>query len=98
MNSDTTDTAIIITWNPAVSPNCGPVLRYTVNATSLVDSSVRRPERLNQTVAEFTNLINGTNYNISVAAVNRAGIGQSSTITVTGNIGMYYKTAFHVCV
>ena len=32
---------------------------------------------------EFSNLMNGISYNISVAAVNRAGTGLSSTITVT---------------
>ena len=99
LNSDTTDTAIIITWDPADSPNdCGSVLRYTVTATSLVDGSVRSPERLNQRVAEFSSLINGTNYAISVAAVNRAGTGPSSTIIVTGNTGMYRKITFSVCV
>ena len=69
LNSNTTKTTIIITWNPAVSPDCGPVLSYTVSATNLVDGSVRNPGRLSQRVAEFSNLINGTNYNISVPTI-----------------------------
>ena len=99
LNSNTTNTTIIITWNPAISPDCGPVLSYTVSATNLVDGSVRNPGRLSQRVAEFSNLIDGTNYNISVAAVNRAGTGPSSTIIVTGNaIGTYCKITFSICV
>ena len=99
LRSATTNTTIIITWDPADSPNdCGPVLRYTVTATSLDDDSISSPERLNIRVAEFSSLINGTFYNISVAAVNRAGTGPSSTIIVTGNTGIYRKITFSVWV
>ena len=91
MRSTATNMTIIITWDPAVSPDdCGPVLSHTVTATSLADDTVRSPNRLNQTGAKFSDLINGINYTISVAAFNRAGTGPSSTINVTGNaIGKY---------
>ena len=80
----TTDTTIIITWDPADSPgDCGPVLYYTVTATSLADASDRNTIVWGPR-AEFSDLINGTNYNISITAVNRAGSGLSSTIIVTG--------------
>ena len=90
MNINTTDTTIIITWDPADRPGgCGPVFYYTLTATSLDDGSVST-QRPSQTRAEFSNLLSGTNYTISVAAVNRAGSGPSSTITVISNgRGMY---------
>ena len=84
-NSATTNTTIIITWDPAISPGCGSVLYYNVIATSLADASDRNAIVTSQTIAGFSGLMNGTSYNISVAAVNRAGSGPSSTINVTGN-------------
>ena len=90
-NTATTNATITITWDPTVSPSdCGPVLYYTLTATSLADASDRIIIVTSQTVAVFSSLMNGTLYNISVAAVNRAGSGPSSTIIVTGNaIGKY---------
>ena len=81
----TTDTTIIITWDPADYPDdCGPVFYYTVTATSLADASDRNTIVWGPRV-ELSDLINGTEYNISVAAVNRAGSGPSSTIIFAGN-------------
>ena len=93
LNSNTTNTTIIITWDRAISPNdCGSVLSYDVIATSLADASDRSTKRPTRERAEFDDLIMGINYTISVAAVNRAGTGPSSTIIVTGNtIGTYCK-------
>lgn len=72
----------MITWDPAESPSdCGPVLYYIVTATSLVDVSVRNTIVWGPR-AELSNLINGISYNISIAAVNRAGSGPSSTIII----------------
>ena len=86
LKNTATNTTIIITWDPAASPDdCGPVFSHAVTATSLADGTVRTPKRLNQTGAEFSNLIKDINYTFSVAAVNRAGIGPLSTINVTGN-------------
>ena len=87
----TTDAAIIVMWDPANSPSdCGPIFYYDVTVRSLDDGIIRSTQRTSQTTAQFSNLLNGTDYNISVAAVNRAGSGPSSTINVTGNaIGTY---------
>ena len=85
-NIATTNTTITITWDPAISPSdCGPVLYYNVIAASLADASDRDTIVTSQTIAGLSGLRNGTSYNISVAAVNRAGSGPSSTIIVTGN-------------
>ena len=85
LNATTGNTTIIITWDPANSHrDCGPV-HYTVTAINLADVSDRNTIVVWGPRAEFSNLINSTNYNISVAAVNRAGSGLSSTIIVTGN-------------
>ena len=68
----------------------GPIFYYDVTVRSLDDGIIRSTQRTSQTTAQFSNLLNGTDYNISVAAVNRAGSGPSSTINVTGNaIGTY---------
>ena len=93
-NTATPNATIIVTWDPAVSPDdCGPVLYYNVIATSLADASYRITIVTSQTIAGFSGLRNGTSYNISVAAVNRAGSGPSSTIIVTGNaIGKQFIT------
>ena len=83
-NSPTPNATIIVSWDPAISTNdCGPVLYY-MTATSLADASYRITIVTNQTIAILSGLINDTLYNISVAAVNRAGSGPSSTIIVTG--------------
>ena len=80
----TTNTAVIITWNSTFdASDCGPVLYYTVTATSLTDDSDRNTIVVWGTRAELSDLINGINYIISVAAVNRAGTGPSSMINVT---------------
>ena len=85
-NCATTNTTITIIWDPAVSPSdCGPVLYYNVIATSLADASDRNTIVTSQTIAGLSGLRNDTSYNISVAAVNKAGSGLSSTIIVTDN-------------
>ena len=84
-----TNTTITVVWNPADSPYCGPVFYYIVTAISLADDGDRNTI-VWEPRAEFSDLINGTNYSISVAAVNRAGTGPSSMInvtTLTGNEG-----------
>ena len=82
----TTETGIIITWAPAVTPeDCGPVFYYIATATSLDDGSVWSIKRPSQTRAFFDNLMSGINYTISVVAVNRVGSGPPETIIVTGN-------------
>ena len=90
-SSITTDTTIIITWDPADSSvDCGPVLYYTVSIVNLCNAPDMSMIVTNQTIAEFSNLRNGNLYHVSVAAVNRAGSGPSLMIivtTLTGNEG-----------
>ena len=86
MRYTATNTEITITWNPTFDvSDCGSVLYYTVTVTSLADDSDRNTIVVWGPRAEFSDLINDINYNISVAAVNRAGSGPSSTIIVTSN-------------
>ena len=79
-NPSRTFSAITVTWDPADSPNCGPVLYYTVTIVNLVDAADMNTTITSQTRAEFSNLINGTSYHISVIAVNRAGSGPTTPI------------------
>ena len=73
---------ITIVWDPADSPYCGPV-SYIVTIVNSVNASDMNTTKTRGTRAEFFNLINGTSYNISVAAVNRIGSGPSITTTVS---------------
>ena len=82
-SSERTRNTITVVWGPADSPNCGSVLYYTVTIVNSVDDNDRNTTELSGTRTEFSNLINGTHYTISVAAINRAGTGQTSTINVT---------------
>ena len=75
-------TVITVMWN-AVSPSgCGPVL-YIVTAVSLMWPTNIITIATSNNVATISVLRNCTSYNISVAAVNRAGTGSSSMINVT---------------
>ena len=88
LRSIATDTTVIITWNPTFdASDCGPVLYYTLTATSLADDNDRNTIVVWGIRAELSDLINGISYTISVAAVNRAGTGPSSMITVTALSG-----------
>ena len=86
-----TTNSITIQWNPVDSPYCGPVLYYVVAiepSENISDMIINA----SKSSTEFLNLINGTLYNISVAAVNRAGTGPLSTTPVTTRTddeGMY---------
>ena len=88
----TTSTIITVTWGLGVTPSngCGLVLYYIVTIRNSVDVTDMNITETSQTRAELSNLINGTSYIISVAAVNRVGTGPSSMINVTilsGNEG-----------
>ena len=77
---------IAVEWDqPAERPsnNCGPIFYYNVTIVNLDDVSDVNSSKETVNSAEFSNLINGTSYNISVAAVNRVGTGPVSTITET---------------
>ena len=78
----TTD-RIIVVWDPTDSLNCGPALYYIVTIRNLAISCDTNSFDLNVPRAEFHDLINNVAYTISVAAVNRAGVGMETTINVT---------------
>ena len=84
-----TNTTIRVEWDPADFPSgCGPLLYYNVTIVNLIDASDMNSSEESVNRAEFSNLKSCTSYNISVAAVNRAGIGPISTTietTLTGN-------------
>ena len=82
-NESRTNATITIVWDPADSPNCGPVLNYNVTIVNSVNGTEMSTTTLNDTRLEIFNLMSGTAYNITVAAVNRAGTGLTSTVTVT---------------
>jgi len=69
-------------WDPADSPYCGPVLYYSVTIVNSDDVSDMNTTEISESTIKFSNLISGTTYNISVAAINRAGTGPTSTISV----------------
>ena len=56
------------------------MLYYIVTAVNSANTSNMVTLQRRQTTAEFSNLRIATSYNISVAAVNRVGIGASSVI------------------
>ena len=87
-----TANTITIVWDPADSPNCGPVLDYTVTIVNTVYSNDMNTTQSNKTRVEFSNLINDTSYNISVTVVNRAGTGPASStiVDVEGNLFIAY--------
>jgi len=78
----TTDT-IEIMWDPADSPNCGPVLYYNVTIRNVAISCDIRSFVFTVPSAKVSNLVMGIMYTISVVAVNRAGVGMETTISVT---------------
>ena len=78
-----TNTTITVEWDPANIPSgCGPVLYYNVTIVTLVNAIDVNSSEETVNRAEFSNLKNITSYNISVAAVNRVGVGPISTFPV----------------
>ena len=76
-----TNTTITAKWNPAISPSgCGPVFYYNV---TIMNATYATAIETSETIATFSNLKGGVQYNISVVAVNRAGTGPSHQISVT---------------
>ena len=79
-----TNTIITVEWDPADSPSgCGSVLYYNVTIVNLVDASDMNSSEETVNRVDFSNLKSDTSYSISVAAVNRVGIGPLSTVTET---------------
>jgi len=55
-------------WDPADSPNCGPVLYYNVIIVNSFDVNDMNITESSEIRTKVSNLTNGTTYNIIVAA------------------------------
>ena len=82
-NTERTRDTITIEWDATDSVDCGPVLYYVVVIRNLVISCDINYFNVTVPRADFHNLISSITYAISVAAVNRAGVGVETTINVT---------------
>ena len=83
-DSCTNETNITVTWDAATSPYCGRVLYYMVMISSDEHSNIVN-DIVNVTsplTATFSNLMNGTNYNITVTPYNRGGAGMTTTESI----------------
>ena len=74
-----TNTSITIEWDLAEVLYCGPISSYIL---TIMNSTFMNTTRSTLSRFKFTGLMSNTSYNISVAAVNRAGTGLESNITV----------------
>ena len=81
--TQTATDAIMAMWDPPDTLSCAPILYYTVTITNLAISCDINITNLTASRVEFSNLIKDVAYTISVTAVNRAGDGMETTITVT---------------
>jgi len=84
--ADGDNTSLVVTWDAAISPFCGDVLLYLVTlssqeASNVISNSVTLTD-LSKLIATFHNLRNAT-YNLTVAAINRAGSGMISMRMLT---------------
>ena len=82
-NTERTTDTITIEWDAIDSVDCGPVLYYVVVIRNLAISCDINSFNITISRADFHNLINDVPYAVSVAAVNRAGVGVGTTINVT---------------
>ena len=81
LTTNVKENSIAVTWESAESRYCGNVLYYVCNLfhnNTVTESN--HTIYLNHT---FENLSAGTTYNISVAAVNRVGMGEAALVNVT---------------
>ena len=71
-------TNAIVSWDPSTSDSvCGPV---SYNVTILSSDGVLVVMIINDTSYNFTALTPGTNYTVTVAGNNMAGVGESNMI------------------
>ena len=78
LTTNVTTNSIVVTWESAESRYCGNVLYYICNL--LHNNKSIHTIYLNHT---FKQLNPGATYNISVAAVNRAGMGNAAFVNTT---------------
>ena len=80
MNTTYSEDTITVTWDAATSPYCGGVLYYIVMISSDEHSNIMN-DIVNVTSlnATFPNLMNDTNYDITVTPYNRVVAGMTTT-------------------
>ena len=71
-------TYTVVSWIPSSEPLCGPV---SYNVTISPSDGVMTIRTTN-TYYNFNGLIPGTSYTVTVAGINKAGTGESSTVTL----------------
>ena len=74
-----TNTSITVMWSPEENSMCGPAMCYSV---TIMNSSYMYATKTCETTFKFVDLMSDS-YNITVRAINRAGIGPASDITLT---------------
>ena len=80
-------TYISVSWSPVESPYCGGVLYYVC---SLIHQNTTIKITTNRYFCEFNELNASTTYYISIAAVNRAVIGEATFIYATTDCKLFY--------
>ena len=95
--ADGNNASLIVTWDPAVNPSCGGVLVYLVTLSSShqgccnVKDNIIVVTDLSNLSATFSNL-RSIPYNLTVAAVSRTGVGETSMFMITITRGINEST------
>ena len=84
-------TYISVSWSPVESPYCGGVLYYVC---SLIHHNTTIKITTNRYFCKFNELNPSTPYYISIAAVNRAVIGEATFIYATTDCKLFYTYHF----
>ena len=87
INTTNSEDTITVTWEAANSSYCGGVLYYIVMISSDEHSNNIMNATMNVTdlsllTATFTDLMNDTNYNITITPYNRVIAGMSTTVSI----------------
>ena len=85
-NTTNSEDTITVTWNNASSPYCGEILYYMVMISSdehcNIMNAIMNVTDLSLLTATFSNLMNDTNYNITITPYNRVIAGMSTTVSI----------------
>ena len=92
MNTTNSEDTITVTWDAASSPYCGGVLYYVVMISSDEHSNIMN-DIVNVTdssllTATFSNLINDTNYDVTVTPYNRVVAGITTTVNIRTSLAV----------
>ena len=86
MNTTNSEDTITVTWDAANSSYCGGVLYYIVMISSdehfNIMNDIVNVTDLSLLTASFSNLMNDTNYDVTVTAYNRRIAGMTTTVNI----------------